>query len=134
MGTCAGTSGRGSGSTSACGGHTLRQVARDNDSGSFKVADAMSIGVAEVDGLLQHQEQAMRLLLEKAAHRRGIVYDQVVGGAALGTDKLAIKSRVKGGFGQLADRVVAGTNGGNCERHTPEGTAPEVRMKLCKKE
>ncbi len=85
--------------------------------GSFKVSDAMSTGVAEMNGFLQHQKQAMGVLLEEAADRRGVIHDKIVGSAAFGAGQLAIERGVKGAFGKLANRVMAGANGGDGQRH-----------------
>ncbi len=92
-------------------------MARHDNAGRFKVDDAVSIGMAQMHGFLQHQDQAMRIPLEEPAYRSGVVHHEIVGGAALGADYLAIQRGVEGSVGQLAYRVMAGADGSDDQRH-----------------
>lgn len=102
------------------------------DAGGFKVSNAVSVAVAEEDGLAQQHDQAARLFFKESADRGVVVAYEIVGRIAFGAGELAFQPMVEGGFRQLADGVMAGADGGEYQRHIRKGTSVfDSLMKAC---
>ena len=82
----------------------------------------MVIGVAEHDGFAQHQDGTAGLFLEEPAGGVVVAQHEVVGGVALGAVDLLLQGAMECGVRQLADRVVAGADGGYDKGHEVKGS------------